>query len=81
MKELIKQKSLGDLYFFCQKLKFKEYPYNEDITPLTKFSRRKDVILIPNFQNIISIRTIKNTLNLKIYISPSKRNYWIIKKA
>ena len=75
MKELIKQKSLGDLYFFCQKLKFKEYPYNEDITPLTKFSGRKDVILIPNFQNIISIRTIKNTLNLEIYISPSKRNY------
>ena len=60
MKKTIKEQLLDDLYFFCPKLKFKEYFCNEDFTT-DKIQQEGSCNLntkLPNFQNVISFRTI-----------------------
>ena len=58
-KEPNKEQLLDDLYFFCRKLKLKEH-FMAATPPLTKYRKRKDLILTPNFHIATSTQNMKH---------------------
>ena len=58
-KEPNKEQLLDDLYFFCRNLKLKK-SFVVAIVSLAKYSKKKDVVLKPNFQIATSTHTMKH---------------------
>ena len=73
MKGLIKEQMLGDLHFFFRKKNMKN-TFVTKILPLTKFNKRKNVILMPNFHKTLFNPSQK-------YMSILKKSYRFIKET